>query len=193
MSKITSNILASASPRRKNILSQIGIEFSIIPSNVNEDFKLALPPEAFTEHWAREKALNISKDHPSSLIIGADTVVVLDDQILGKPKDEDGSKEMLLKLSGKTHEVITGVSLIHIDSKIDITFNERTNVSINTLTINDILQYIKIYKPLDKAGSYGIQDGFSVHVDKINGCYYNVMGLPVSKFYLYYSNIVANQ
>ena len=187
MSKPKSNILASASPRRKDLLNQIGIEFSIIPSNINEDFKLALPPAAFTEHWAREKALNISKDHPSSLIIGADTVVVLDDQILGKPKDEDDSKEMLLKLSGKTHEVITGVSLINIDSKIDITFNERTNVSINTLTINDILQYIENYKPLDKAGSYGIQDGFSVHVDKINGCYYNVMGLPVSKFYSYYS------
>ena len=98
MSKITSNILASSSPRRKDLLNQIGIEFSIIPSNINEDFKLTLPPEAFTEHWAREKALNISKDHPSSLIIGADTVVVLDDQILGKPKDEDRSKEMLLKL-----------------------------------------------------------------------------------------------
>ena len=193
MSKPASNILASASPRRKNLLSQIGIEFSIIPSNINEDFKLALPPEAFTEHWARKKALNVSKNHPGSLIIGADTVVVLDGQILGKPKDENDSKEMLLKLSGKTHEVITGVSLIHIDSKIDITFNERTYVSIKTLTISNILQYIKIYKPFDKAGSYGIQDGFSMHIDKINGCYYNVMGLPVSKFYLYYSNIVSNQ
>ena len=193
MSKLTSNILASASPRRKDLLNQIGIDFSIIPSNINEDFRLNLPPEAFTEHWAREKALNISKDHPSSLIIGADTVVVLDGQILGKPKDDTGSKEMLLKLSGKTHEVITGISLIHIDSKIDITFNERTYVSINTLTINDILQYIRIYKPFDKAGSYGIQDGFSVHVGKINGCYYNVMGLPLSKFYSYYSEILANQ
>ena len=193
MSKLKSNILASASPRRKDLLNQIGIDFSIIPSNINEDFRLNLPPEAFTEHWAREKALNISKDHPSSLIIGADTVVVLDGQILGKPKDENDSKEMLLKLSGKTHEVITGISLIHIDSKIDITFNGRTYVSINTLTISDILQYIRIYKPFDKAGSYGIQDGFSVHIDKINGCYYNVMGLPLSKFYSYYSNVLANQ
>ena len=187
MSTPASNILASASPRRKNLLNQIGIEFSIIPSNINEDFKLALPPEAFTEHWARVKALNVSKNHPGSLIIGADTVVVLDGQILGKPKDENDSKDMLLKLSGKTHEVITGVSLIHIDSKIDITFNERTYVSIKTLTISDILQYIRIYEPFDKAGSYGIQDGFSVHIDKINGCYYNVMGLPISKFYSYYS------
>ena len=193
MSTPASNILASASPRRKNLLNQIGIEFSIIPSNINEDFKLALPPEAFTEHWARVKALNVSKNHPGSLIIGADTVVVLDGQILGKPKDENDSKDMLLKLSGKTHEVITGVSLIHIDSKIDITFNERTYVSIKTLTISDILQYIRIYEPFDKAGSYGIQDGFSVHIDKINGCYYNVMGLPISKFYSCYSNVLANQ
>tara|TARA_B100000700_G_scaffold307310_1_gene383605 strand:- start:103 stop:684 length:582 start_codon:yes stop_codon:yes gene_type:complete len=193
MSKLTSNILASASPRRRDLLNKIGIEFSVKASNIDEDFKLNLPPEAFTEHWAREKALNISNDHPSSLIIGADTVVVLDDQILGKPKDKNGSKEMLLKLSGKTHEVITGVSLIHIDSEIDITFNERTFVSINTLTRKDISQYIKFYKPFDKAGSYGIQDGFSVYIDKIDGCYYNVMGLPVSKFYSYYRNIVANQ
>tara|TARA_Y100001970_G_scaffold270316_1_gene364035 strand:+ start:80 stop:661 length:582 start_codon:yes stop_codon:yes gene_type:complete len=193
MSKLTSNILASASPRRRDLLNKIGIEFSVKASNIDEDFKLNLPPEAFTEHWAREKALNISNDHPSSLIIGADTVVVLDDQILGKPKDKNGSKEMLLKLSGKTHEVITGVSLIHIDSEIDITFNERTFVSINTLTRKDISQYIKFYKPFDKAGSYGIQDGFSVYIDKIDGCYYNVMGLPVSKFYLYYSSIIANQ
>ena len=193
MSKPASIILASASPRRKNLLNQIGIEFSIRPSNINEDLKLALPPEAFTEHWAREKALNVSKNHPGSLIIGADTVVVLDGQILGKPKDENDSKEMLLKLSGKTHEVITGVSFIHIDSKIDITFNERTYVSIKALTVSDILQYIRIYKPHDKAGSYGIQDGFSVHIDKINGCYYNVMGLPVSKFYSNYSEIVGNQ
>ena len=193
MRSVKTNILASASPRRKDLLNQIGIEFSIIPSNINEDFQLSLPPEAFTEHWAREKALNISKNHPSSLIIGADTVVVIDGQIIGKPKDKNDSKEMLLRLSGKTHEVITGVSLIHIDSKIDITFNERTYVSINTLTNNDILQYIRSYKPFDKAGSYGIQDGFSAHINKINGCYYNVMGLPVSKFYLYYSNIVSNQ
>ena len=146
MSKLMSNILASASPRRRDLLNKIGIEFSVKASNIDEDFKLNLPPEAFTEHWAREKALNISNDHPSSLIIGADTVVVLDDQILGKPKDKNGSKEMLLKLSGKTHEVITGVSLIHIDSEIDITFNERTFVSINTLTRKDISQYIKFYK-----------------------------------------------
>jgi len=193
MNKLKKNILASASPRRKDILNQIGIDFSVIPSNINEDFTLNLPPEAFTEHWAREKALNISKNHPRALIIGADTIVVLDDEIIGKPKDKNSSKKMLFKLSGKTHEVITGVSLIQIDSKIDMTFNARTFVSINTLSNNDISQYISKYNPYDKAGSYGIQDGFSVYINKIKGCYYNVMGLPVSKFYMNYRYILENK
>ena len=190
MNKLISNILASSSPRRKKILEQIRFEFSVVPSNINEDFKIGLPPEAFTEHWAREKAKDVAKDHPRSLVIGADTVVFLDGKILGKPKDNKSSKKMLLSLSGRTHEVITGVSLININSKLDITFNERTFVSINTLSNDHIYDYINLYKPYDKAGSYGIQDGFSVHIEKIRGCYYNVMGFPVSKFYNLYNFIL---
>ena len=187
MNKLISNILASSSPRRKKILEQIRFEFSVVPSNINEDFDRGLPPEAFTEHWAREKAKDVAKDHPQSLVIGADTVVILDGKILGKPKDNKSSKKMLLSLSGRTHEVITGVSLININSKLDITFNERTYVSINALSNEHIYNYINLYKPYDKAGSYGIQDGFSVHIEKIRGCYYNVMGFPVSKFYNLYN------
>ena len=192
MNKLISNILASSSPRRKKILEQIRFEFSVVPSNINEDFNRGLPPEAFTEHWAREKAKDVAKDHPQSLVIGADTVVILDGKILGKPKDNKSSKKMLLSLSGRTHEVITGVSLININSKLDITFNERTFVSINTLSNEDIYNYINLYKPYDKAGSYGIQDGFSVHIEKIRGCYYNVMGFPVSKFYYHYNSILRS-
>ena len=192
MNKLISNILASSSPRRKKILEQIRFEFSVVPSNINEDFKIGLPPEAFTEHWAREKAKDVAKDHPRSLVIGADTVVFLDGKILGKPKDNKSSKKMLLSLSGRTHEVITGVSLININSKLDITFNERTFVSINTLSNDHIYNYIDLYKPYDKAGSYGIQDGFSVHIEKIRGCYYNVMGFPVSKFYKLYNYILKS-
>ena len=179
-------ILASASPRRKIILSQIGIKFTIIESNTLEDFSLKLPPEAFCEHWAREKAKDVAKNHPNSLIIGADTIVVLDKKILGKPQNRDQSFSMLKSLSGRTHEVLTGVAFIHIDSKFDITFNESTYVSFDTLSDNDILNYINKYNPYDKAGSYGIQDGFSVHIYKVQGCYYNVMGLPVSSFYTHY-------
>ena len=192
MNKLISNILASSSPRRKEILEQIRFEFSVSPSKINEDFNIDLPPEAFTEHWAREKAKDVAKDYPGSLVIGADTVVFLDGKILGKPKDNESSKKMLLSLSGKTHEVITGVCLINIDSKLDITFNERTYVSINTLSYKDICKYIEVYEPIDKAGSYGIQDGFSIHVEKIKGCYYNVMGLPVSKFYYHYNSILKS-
>ena len=183
---LKSIILASASPRRKQLLTQIGFDFSVIPSTIKEDLSLSLPPEAFTEHWAREKAKNVAENNPDSLIIGADTVVVLNGKILGKPNNEKDSVLMLRSLSGTTHEVITGVSLIVLEPEIDITFNERTFVSFNTLNNEDILNYINKYNPYDKAGSYGIQDGFSVHIHKVRGCYYNVMGLPLSSFYTQY-------
>ena len=184
-------ILASGSPRRKQLLNQIGLEFTVIPSDVDEDFTLDLPPEAFTEHWAREKAKSVAKIHPDSLIVGADTIVVLDENILGKPKDKKDSFNMLQSLSGKTHEVITGVSFISLKQELDHTFNERTFVSFNTLSDRDIKSYIDIYNPLDKAGSYGIQDWFSVHIHRVEGCYYNVMGLPLSSFYSYFKSVSA--
>ena len=184
-------ILASGSPRRKQLLNQIGLEFTVIPSDVDENFTLDLPPEAFTEHWAREKAKSVAKIHPDSLIVGADTIVVLDGNILGKPKDKKDSFNMLQSLSGKTHEVITGVSFISLEQELDHTFNERTFVSFNTLSDRDINSYIDIYNPLDKAGSYGIQDWFSVHIHRVEGCYYNVMGLPLSSFYSYFKSVSA--
>ena len=182
-------ILASASPRRESILSKIDVKFISIPSDTVEDFSIKLPPEAFCEHWAREKALNIAEDHPNSYILGADTIVVLNNKILGKPKDRDHSISMLKSLSGKTHKVLTGVSIIKIDSGVDVLFNTSTYVSINTLTNSDIYDYIDTYSPYDKAGSYGIQDSFSVYVKKINGCFYNVMGLPISEFYKHFLEI----
>ncbi len=182
------NILASKSPRREYILSQAGFKFSIVHSNVTEISEIKLPPEAFCEHWAREKAKKVAKKYPDHLIIGADTVVVLDNQILGKPKIPEKGEIMLNSLSGRTHEVITGVSFIFND-EVDFTFNETTLVSINSLSSKEISDYIYTYKPYDKAGSYGIQDFFAVHINKIVGCYYNVMGLPISSFYKYYKNI----
>ena len=187
--KLKPLILASGSPRRKQLLAQIGIEFSVIQSDIDEDFSLSLPPEAFTEHWAREKAKNVGEKNPDSLIVGADTVVVLNGKILGKPKDETTSFSMLRSLSGKTHEVITGVSFFSMDPQIDVTFNERTFVSFKTLSDSDIHYYIDNYQPYDKAGSYGIQDWFSVHISKIDGCYFNVMGLPLSSFFAQYRRL----
>jgi len=187
--KLKPLILASGSPRRKQLLAQIGIEFSVIQSDIDEDFSLSLPPEAFTEHWAREKAKNVGEKNPDSLIVGADTVVVLNGKILGKPKDETTSFSMLRSLSGKTHEVITGVSFFSMEPQIDATFNERTFVSFKTLSDSDIHYYIENYQPSDKAGSYGIQDWFSVHISKIDGCYFNVMGLPLSSFFAQYRRL----
>ena len=182
-------ILASASPRRKSILSQVGLDFTIIASKINEDFSIELEPKAFCEHWAREKANDIAKSHSDKLIIGADTIVIMNDKILGKPKNYNESFAMLKSLSGKTHQVLTGVSLIHFNLGIDFTFNETTDVSFCFLTNEEINIYIDKYKPYDKAGSYGIQDGFSVYVEKINGCFYNVMGFPISRFYKFYKTI----
>jgi len=182
-------VLASASPRRKTILSQVGLDFTIIASKINEDFSIELKPKAFCEHWAREKANDIAKSHSDKLIIGADTIVIMNDKILGKPKDYKESFAMLKSLSGKTHQVLTGVSLIHFDLGIDFTFTECTDVSICFLTDEEIKKYIYEYKPYDKAGSYGIQDGFSIYVEKINGCFYNVMGFPIFRFHKFYKSI----
>lgn len=181
-------ILASKSPRRNDLLKQIGLNFSIIPSDIYENFDLELSPEAFTEHWAREKAKKIGLNN-NSLVIGADTIVLLDKKILGKPKNKDESFTMLKSLSGRKHEVITGVSFFWYKNKIDITINERTYVYINDLNNGDIYKYIDTYNTLDKAGGYGIQDMFSIHIKKIEGCYFNVMGLPISSFYKVFQSI----
>jgi septum formation protein len=179
-------ILASASPRRKQLLNMIDIDFEVIPSDVHEDFNIDLNHEDFVQHYAREKSLDIAEKYPDHLVIGADTIVVLDSKILGKPKDEADSFNMLKSLSGRTHTVYTGVSLNHINEKISDTFFEQTQVSFNELSDSVISYYINTYKPLDKAGSYGIQDWFAINVNRIDGCFYNVMGFPLAAFFSHY-------
>jgi septum formation protein len=179
-------ILASASPRRKQLLNMIDIDFEVIPSDVHEDFNIDLNHEDFVQHYAREKSLDIAEKYPDHLVIGADTIVVLDSKILGKPKDEADSFNMLKSLSGRTHTVYTGVSLNHINEKISDTFFEQTQVSFNELSDSVISYYIDTYKPLDKAGSYGIQDWFAINVNRIDGCFYNVMGFPLAAFFSHY-------
>ncbi|HBR87149.1 MAG TPA: septum formation protein Maf [Candidatus Marinimicrobia bacterium] len=179
-------ILASASPRRKQLLNMIDIDFEVIPSDVHEDFNIDLNHEDFVQHYAREKSLDIAEKYPDHLVIGADTIVVLDSKILGKPKDEADSFNMLKSLSGRTHTVYTGVSLNHINEKISDTFFEQTQVSFNELSDSVISYYIDTYKPLDKAGSYGIQDWFALNVNRIDGCFYNVMGFPLAAFFSHY-------
>jgi len=185
-------VLASGSPRRKQLLEQINLEFLVIPSQVHEDFDLDLSPEKFVEHYAKEKAKDIAKAHPDKWIIGADTIVVFNAEILGKPKDREDSFRMLKMLSGNTHQVFTGVSIQQSKMQVSDTFHEYTNVTFNTLDDMVISYYIDTYKPFDKAGSYGIQDWFSVCVNHIDGCFYNVMGFPLSMFYSRFSALLKS-
>ena len=187
--KMKKNILASKSPRRKYILNQIGFKFSVVPSNFEEYLNCNVPPEALAESLARGKAMKVAKMYSDKIIIGAYTVVYLNDKFYGKPKNSQESFKMLRYLSGKSHEVITGVSLILLNKNIDYTFSQRTYVTIADMTDREILSYIKDYNPLDKAGSYGIQDGFSAFIKNIKGCYFNVMGFPLAKFFNQYKII----
>jgi len=183
-------ILASNSPRRKSLLKLIDLQFKVNASSVHEDFNINLKPIEFAKHYGNLKALDVAEKHPNSLVIGADTIVVLDEEIIGKPKDENDSKLMLRKLSGRTHTVITGVSLVWQKENIIEIFNEETNLTFQNLTDEQIQFYIDKYNPLDKAGSYGIQDWFAVCVKKIDGCFYNVMGMPLSNFYSHFIKII---
>ena len=184
-------ILASKSPRRIEILKMIGLDFDIAPSKLDEKVKINLKGKSFAEYWSKEKAKLVSNKCPDSLIIGADTVVIFNGQILGKPEDKDGSKNMLKMLSGNIHEVITGVTLICKNKQISKTFSESTRVVVRKIPSYQIDFYVENYKTTDKAGSYGIQEWFSIWIKKIDGCYYNVMGLPISKFYKEYSEIIS--
>ena len=183
-------ILASNSPRRKDLLELIDLPFKVIISSVHEDFNIDLKPIEFAKHYANLKALDVANKYPDSLVIGADTIVVLDNKIIGKPVDENDSKLMLRALSGRTHTVITGVSIVWQEKNIIDTFNEETKVTFQELTDDQIEYYVDNYHPLDKAGSYGIQDWFAVCVKKIDGCFYNVMGMPLSKFYQHFTKII---
>jgi len=185
-------ILASGSPRRKQLLEQIDLEFQVIPSKIYEDFSIDLSPENFVKHYAREKAKDVAKSHSDNWVIGADTIVVYDSQILGKPKDRSDSFQMLKMLSGNTHQVYTGVSIQNLNKGVSDTFHETTNVTFNTLNNDVINYYIDTYNPFDKAGSYGIQDWFSVCVKRVEGCFYNVMGFPLSRFYQHFSVLLKS-
>ena len=183
------NILASKSPRRKYLLEQIGFKFSVIQSDFSEDLNSGLPPNALAETLARGKALKIAKMYRNNIIIGADTIVFNSEKVFGKPSNEEERIIMLNDLSGRSHEVITGVSLISLNKGIDHTFNHRTVVKVKPITKEELRFYSKNFKGLDKAGGYGIQNGFSIFIEEIQGCYFNVMGFPLSSFYKHYKNI----
>ena len=182
-------ILASSSPRRKRLLDQIGIDFKVIASSYKENLKFNSNPYVYVKDLARNKALEVANLNYNSLVIGADTIIFFENKVFGKPKTTNQAFNTLLKLSGKTHRVITGVSLLHLEKEIDINFYQSTQITLQKLKKDEIEYYIDNYNVLDKAGSYGIQGYFAIHIKEIKGCYFNIMGLPLSLFYSYYKSI----
>ena len=177
-------ILASNSPRRKELLSGLGVDYEVktLP-DVDESYPDGLSGEEIAKHIARGKAEAYrSLILADELVITADTIVWLDGTVMGKPKDEEEAKDMLMRLSGKTHQVITGVCLTTASTQK--TFATVTDVTFATLTDEEVDYYDTRYQPMDKAGSYGVQEwiGF-VGVENLSGSYFNVMGLPIQRLY----------
>ena len=185
-------ILASASPRRKELLEQAGIDFEVIPSTITEIIE-GNSPQEIVQHLALQKAYDVfdrylpehSEGSEDFTVIGADTIVVYRGEILGTPADEDEAYDMLSLLSDRTHQVFTGVALISCvnGEKKSVSFYESTNVTFYPILKEDLRTYVKSKDPLDKAGAYGIQGPFAVHVKCIEGDYNNVVGLPISRLY----------
>ena len=176
-------ILASQSPRRKEILEMIGLEFTVKKSNYEENPIEDKSSKELVEFHAIEKAKDVVKQLTEGLVIGSDTIVVIDDEILEKPKSEDEAFEMLRKLSNKIHEVQTGVAIVNSSNGKIISFVETTEVTFFPISDKMINHYLQNYQYADKAGSYAIQDYSGLFVEKINGCFYNVVGFPVSRFH----------
>ncbi|RUM37364.1 MAG: septum formation protein Maf [Desulfobulbus sp.] len=173
-------ILASASPRRQQILSQLGLDFSSIPADIDETPLRHENPVDFARRMAATKAETIATRHPHSFVIGADTVVIIDNTIIGKPADPGDALRTLQYLQGKTHRVTTGLSIFNQGNDIRKTTSETTKVYFNTFTTNILQSYINTGEPLDKAGSYGMQAGGGFLVDRIEGSFSNAIGLPMS-------------
>lgn len=173
-------ILASASPRRAEILTMAGIKFDVYPADVEEVVKDGFAPEEVTIDIAKQKMQAIKSKFPNDIILTSDTIVLLENEILGKPNGFEGAKEMLTKLSAKEHSVITGVVISKGESTKS--FSVTTNVFFKELSEAAIDYYIENCQPFDKAGSYAIQEFIgAIGIEKIEGDYYNVVGLPVSR------------
>lgn len=182
-------ILASGSPRRRELLAQAGFEFKVEVSNADENVSEESPVEMVEELAARKAKAVVNlhdQKEDNCLIIGADTIVVLDGKILGKPSDEEDAKAMLASLSGRTHQVYTGVALFMVKEGMiekKKTFHECTDVTMVPMTEKEIAEYVASGDPMDKAGAYGIQGPAAVFISGIRGDYYNVVGLPISRVY----------
>lgn len=171
-------ILASASPRRRELLTQVGYTFNVVPSSVEEEMEDGTPIE-IVKHNALIKAQDIAQHYPDDVVIGADTIVAIDGRIFGKPRDEQDAEAMLTELAGQVHQVMTGIAVVQggkIHSEVVV-----TDVKMRDYGIDEIRAYIRTREPMDKAGAYGIQGIGALLVSQISGCYNNVVGLPVGR------------
>ena len=172
-------ILASKSPRRADLLKQIGLEFKVYPSEIEEP-QITVSPEIAVQELALTKARAVAAKFDAGIVLGADTVVVNDGQPIGKPENDAHAVEILTQLSGNRHEVITGVALINIKRQNEVVWAEKTTVYFRELRQSEILAYIRSGESSDKAGAYGIQGSAGAFVERVEGCYFNVVGLPLA-------------
>lgn len=171
-------ILASQSPRRRELLGLLKLPFTVRVADIDETMNPALPPQEEVARVSLAKARAVERN-PEDIVIAADTIVVLGDRVLGKPADESQAEEMLTALSGRAHQVMTGVTVLRGDRALTAT--EITDIHFRKLSNREIRRYIATGEPMDKAGSYGIQGGAALFAEKIHGDYYNVVGLPVCR------------
>jgi septum formation protein len=174
-------ILASASPRRAELLRQLGLDFEVLPSAAEEFAHDELSPRELCQLNAHHKARAVAKHCPDALVLGADTLVFMDREILGKPSDLRHARRMLAQLQGRTHQVVTGVSLIHLRAHRERLFSVSTDVRFRALTPAQIETYLAAVHPLDKAGAYAIQEHGEWIVEELSGSFTNVVGLPLER------------
>jgi MAF protein len=172
-------ILASASPRRQELLRSVGLKFKTIPAHVNEDYIKGESPQQHVRRLAQEKAQLIARKYPRVWVLGADTIVVIDGLILGKPKNKTQAKEMLKKLSGSEHKVFTGFTVIQVASKVSHSDIVQSTVKFKKISAAELDWYIACDEPYDKAGGYAVQGKGAYFIKSIRGSYTNVIGLPL--------------
>jgi septum formation protein len=174
-------ILASASPRRAELLRLLKLDFRVVPSAATEVLDEQLSPFEVCQLNARRKARAVAKKNPDSLVLGADTLVFLDGEIMGKPASPADAERMLTRLQGRTHQVVTGISLIHLRAHRERIFAVSTDVMFHSLDAGQIRDYLAKVNPLDKAGAYAIQEHGDLIISEMSGSYSNVVGLPVER------------
>lgn len=176
-------VLASASPRRAEILRAVGWPFEVSAADINESIAPEESAPAHVERLAREKAEAVASSRLLGLVLGADTVVVADDRILGKPRDEEDARRMLRLLRGRWHEVLTGVALVRAENRRVAVAHQRTRVKFAPMSESEINWYIATGEPMDKAGAYAVQGRAALFIEAIEGDYWNVVGLPIQLVY----------